>query len=221
LRRVGREGIITVSTIAANRTQTQQSPEVGGVDRERRSLSPGTPGLDVLARDFDELHALVYRYLLHRFFDPELAEELTAQTFYNAAVRISRRPGDIRRVRAWLLRAATNLANTHCRRRRLRQFFLRQFARTKAETTEPQPASDSPAGQRSARVRGVLLALRPKYQTVVALRYYAQMSYAEMAEVLGCREDAVRARLSRALKEMRERLGSGGVCDVPNTPRAR
>ena len=107
---------MTVSTIAANRTETQQGSEVGGLDREQRASSSGTRGLEVLARDFEQLHALVYRYLLHRFFDPELAEELTAQTFYNAAVRISRRPGSVRQVRAWLLRAATNQANTHCRR---------------------------------------------------------------------------------------------------------
>jgi RNA polymerase sigma-70 factor (ECF subfamily) len=175
--------------------------------------SSANKALEVLAAEFEQLHALVYRYLLHRFFDPELAEELTAQTFYNAAVHISRLRGDIRQVRVWLLRAATNLANTHYRRNRLRQFFLHQLARVPPRTTGPQPVSDSPRERRSARVRGALLALRPKYQTVVVLRYYAQMSFADIAEVLGCREDAARARLSRAIQEMRQRLGDGGSDD--------
>jgi RNA polymerase sigma-70 factor (ECF subfamily) len=62
--------------------------------------------------------------------------------------------------------------------------------------------------QESARIRAALLALRPKYQAVVALRYYSQLSVPEISEVLGCRQDAVRTRLSRAMKAMRDRLGS-------------
>ena len=182
-------------------------------DPAAAALSSGSNARQVLATEFDHLHAQVYRYLLHRCFNPELAEELTAQTFYKAATFIGRRRGDIRQVRAWLLRTATNLANTHYRRKRLRQFFLNKLTGSTTETTEPEPRSDSPDGQRRARVRGALLALRPKYQTVVVLRYYAQMSYADIADVLGCRQDAVRARLSRAIEEMRQRLGPDGSPD--------
>lgn len=202
-----------MSTIATSCKVVREDPNVEVVGRVPEAESAADNALGVLAAEFEQLHALVYRYLLHRFFDPELAEELTAQTFYNAAVFTSRLGTEVRQIRVWLLRAATNLANTHYRRNRLRQFFLRQLARVTPTTTDPQSASDSPHGHRLARVRGVLLALRPKYQTVVVLRYYAQMSFADIAAVLGCREDAVRARLSRAIKEMRERLGSSGSCD--------
>lgn len=183
-------------------------------DQVPKASSSGNKAIEVLDSDFQQLHALVYRYLLHRFFNPELAEELTAQTFYNAVVHIARRNGDIRQVRIWLLRAATNLANTHHRRDRLRRSVLRQLEKVTRKATKPPPVSELPDGQRSARVRGVLLALRPKYQTVVVLRYYAQASFADIAGVLGIRQDAVRARLSRAIKEMRQRLNSGGSCDL-------
>ena len=208
---------MAVSMIAPNREEVHRSPEVGVSGRVPKASSSGNESLEVLASDFEQLHALVYRYLLHRFFDPELAEELTAQTFYNAAVYISRLRGDIRQLRVWLLRTATNLANTHYRRNRLRQFVLCQLARVTAKAREPRLVSDSPDGHRSARVRGVLLALRPKYQTVVVLRYYAQMSFADIADVLGCRQDAARARLSRAIREMRQRLDSDGPCDSSNS----
>ncbi len=208
---------MAVSVIATSCGEDQRNPEDGVLGRAREASSSGNKALEVLASDFEQLHALVYRYLLHRFFDRELAEELTAQTFYKAAVYTSRMKGDIRQARVWLLRTATNLANTHYRRSRLRQLFLRQLARVTPSATEPRPVSDSLDGQRPARVRGALLALRPKYQTVVVLRYYAQMSFADIAEVLDCREDAVRARLSRAIKEMRHRLDSGGSCDSSNS----
>jgi RNA polymerase sigma factor (sigma-70 family) len=206
-----------VSTIATSCRVTEENAEAVACGGTRPKSAFGGTAIETLAADFDRLHATVYRYLLHRFFDPELAEELTAQTFYNAAVYISRLDSDIRQIRVWLLRAATNLANTHYRRQRLRRLFLGRLARENPATTEPESASNPTDGKRRAHVRGVLLALRPKYQTVVVLRYYVQMSFAEIAAVLGCREDAARARLSRAIREMRQRLGSREVCDAPQT----
>jgi RNA polymerase sigma-70 factor (ECF subfamily) len=162
--------------------------------------------LAALAEEFGHLYAVVHRYLLHRFFDAELAEELTAETFYKAATHISRMNGDVHVLRVWLLRTAVNVANTHYRRRRLRRLILNHLSIHKPTVTEPESPADSTNGQRLARVRAALLALRPKYQTVVVLRYFTQMSFADIAAVVGCREAAVRARLSRAIREMRERL---------------
>ena len=156
--------------------------------------------------------------MLHRLFDQELAEELTAQTFYRAAASIRRIRGDATQMQVWLLRTATNLANTHHRRTRLRRLLLGRFARTRPTTVDPGPSSDCTDGERLACVRAVLLALPVKYQSVVAMRYYAQMSYDEMAAILGCSTDAVRTRLSRAIKDMRERLGAPGRSTGSTTP---
>jgi len=41
--------------------------------------------LGLLSDGFDQHYAKVFRCLLHRFFDKELAEELTAETFCKAA----------------------------------------------------------------------------------------------------------------------------------------
>jgi RNA polymerase sigma factor (sigma-70 family) len=164
--------------------------------------------LRLLAAEFDRCYAIVYRYLLHRLFDAELAEELAAQTFYKAAVAIHRLPGDAKGVRLWLLRTATNLANSQHRRTRLRRLLLGRFGATIPTVTQPESVSKSIDGNRPARVRAAVLALRPKYQAVVVLRYFAEMSFDEIAAIVGCRPDAVRARLSRAIGELRERLGN-------------
>lgn len=160
-------------------------------------------GLARLGADFDRLCALVYRFLLHRVFDRELAEELTAQTFYRSAAGLARLGDDAQRVQAWVLRVAMHTANTHYRRQRLRQIFLGRFARSRPVAAEPADP------HRLDRVRVALLALPPKHQSVVVLRYYVQLSYDDIAAVLGCRPDAARARLSRALRELRQCLGLG------------
>ena len=191
--------LATVSTAAREMKNTVLDQRTGG------ALGSGSAPLELLVADFPRFYAVVHRYLLHRLFDAELAEELTAETFYKAAATARRLPGNAAGLRAWLLRVATNLANTHYRKRRLHQLLLGRFAKKTLQTTEPDPKPDT--DPRSVRVGGALTALRPKYQAVVVMRFYARLSIREISEVLGCRQDAVRARLSRAINEMRERLG--------------
>jgi len=60
----------------------------------------------------------------------------------------------------------------------------------------------------SEMVEIVLLTLPPRLQTVLTLRYLAEMSVKEIAEVVNCRLGTVKSRLSRGRKLMRERLSN-------------
>ena len=163
--------------------------------------------VELLASQFDRFYRTVLGYLLHRLFDRELAEELTAETLYRAVRFRTQLPGQPRQIQVWLLRTATNLANTHYRRTRWRQRLLERFWRSKPTPPDDDPASDSPEEQRLARVRGVVKDLPPKLQAVVVLRYYLRMPYQDIAEILGCSQATARVRLSLAIREMRRRLG--------------
>ena len=192
------------------------NPVVSERDRpateQARLAETGRNGpLGLLTAEFENCYAVVYRYLLHRLFDAELAEELSAQTFYKAASAVHRLPDDVRGIQMWLLRTATNLANSHHRRTRLRRLLLGRFGATRPTTTQPESVSKSVDGDRPARVRAAVQALRPKYQAVVVLRYFSTLSFDEIASIVGCRPDAVRARLSRAVSELRERLDGDGA----------
>ena len=48
--------------------------------------------------------------------------------------------------------------------------------------------------------------LKPDWRSVVVLRFYTDMSHAEIADVLGCSVATARSRLHRALAELREEL---------------
>ncbi len=184
--------------------ETQTTGAAGGNGEAMRSC--GRP-LELLVSDFDRFYAVVHRYLLHRVFDGELAEDLTAETFYRAATRSRRFPEDSRHAGAWLLKTATNLANTHYRKKRLYRLLPGRLAKARPTVDERSADFRADGGEDPTRVRAAIAALRPKYQAVVVLRYYTQLSVGEISEVLGCRQDAVRARLSRALKKMRDELG--------------
>jgi RNA polymerase sigma-70 factor (ECF subfamily) len=159
-----------------------------------------------LADHFDDLYTNVHRFLLHRLFDRELAEELTAETFFRAARHLHRLPEQPDALRAWLLRVATNAANAHQRRARLTRMFRQLVARVE----EPGAATEK-TPQPIPAVRAALQALPPGMQTVIVLRYYLSLSHADIAVVVGCRVPTARARLSRAVRELRNRLAAFGI----------
>jgi RNA polymerase sigma factor (sigma-70 family) len=163
--------------------------------------------LGLLESYFERFYRRVYAYLLHRLFDRELAEELTAEAFYRAASHHRRLYGDERQIEAWLLRTATRLADSHHRRQRLHHLLLGRFVRTRPVAVTEDPAAGGDADASRMQLQQVLRGLPPGHQSVIVLRYYMQMSVEEMAVVLNCRPETARVRLSRAIKEMRKRLG--------------
>ena len=74
------------------------------------------------------------------------------------------------------------------------------------------PALDDPvvAEEDSAQLRALLADLPPRQREVVLLRHYQNLSYAEVADVLGIREEAARANHYQGLRKLRQRLNPGG-----------
>ena len=105
---------------------------------------------------------------------------------------------------AYVRRILVNTSHRRFRRRR-----VAEHAREPAEL--PDVAVADPAdliGQRSA----LLSALRelPRQRAIVVLRYWEDLSDAQVAAALGCAEGTVRSQASRALAKLR---GSAALAD--------
>lgn len=53
--------------------------------------------------------------------------------------------------------------------------------------------------------------MKPKYRHVLMLRYYEDMTVAEIARVLDCPEGTVKTRLHQALKQLKRSIEPGGA----------
>ncbi len=107
----------------------------------------------------------------------------------------------------WLARIALNVARDRWRKRAPLDFSdlgPRVEEVPDAEGLGPEPELE----RREAldRLARGVAELRPAYRAVIALRYEAEMSYAEMAEALGLPVNTVRTHLRRAKIELRRRL---------------
>jgi RNA polymerase sigma factor (sigma-70 family) len=154
-----------------------------------------------------ERHApAIYRYVRRRVGE-ELAEELTAETFFRAFR--SRRRFDRRHESAlpWLYGIAANLLRMN---RRAEQRRLRAYARV----VETGPHDDLDRRVDSAAVRPALaeaLASLPHAQReVLLLHAWAELSHEEIALALDISAGTVRSRLHRARSHVAERIAPSG-----------
>jgi len=70
--------------------------------------------------------------------------------------------------------------------------------------------SDSDLQKINLALKQAVLALQPKYQTVITLRFFEKMKLIEIAEVLDQNPATIRSQLSRALKRLRKGLEAAG-----------
>jgi RNA polymerase sigma-70 factor (ECF subfamily) len=75
----------------------------------------------------------------------------------------------------------------------------------------PGPEEATLNNERSIFVQGLLDELSPDYRLAVVLRYWYDLSYAEIAEMLETTESAIKSRLFRARQALANQLESQSV----------
>ena len=147
---------------------------------------------------------LIYRYLVRRS-GPDIAEDLTAQTFMEAWRTRDRYDPDRGSVSAWLHGIAVNLMRHHWRAERRR---LAAYARTVPDP-DPVPTDGAVVDQVAAQqqwtdVAAAMAQLSGPDRDILTLACWQDLSYGEIAAALTLPIGTVRSRLHRA----RARLAS-------------
>jgi RNA polymerase sigma-70 factor (ECF subfamily) len=142
----------------------------------------------------------LYAYAATLLRDPAAAEDITAQAFERAYRR--RRTFDRRRgeERAWLFGIARNAALDELRRRRR----LASLVAEPAASEEAEAVDDADVALRRTAVRAALAQLSARDREIVALKFHAGLSNADLARVLGISESAAGTRLHRVMEKLRE-----------------
>jgi len=152
----------------------------------------------------------VYAAALRTVRDPHAAEDVTQTVF--CILGRKARPLAEREVSisAWLVTTARFTA-IDARRRLLRQReHERRAARLKPESDEGenQRANGTPI---LALLQDGLARLKQNDRRVIVLRYLENRGMRELAQEMGCTEEAARQRLGRALEKLRQTRGAMGV----------
>jgi RNA polymerase sigma factor (sigma-70 family) len=144
----------------------------------------------------------LYAFLSYRTGDRVLAEDLLADTFER--VLRARRGYDRRRAseRTWLYAIALN-----CVRDNARRATAETRALTRVGGGESGGAQYEDVVERREALHEALSCLSADEREVVALRFGADLTLADIAAVVGEPRSTVEARLYRGLRKLRDELG--------------
>jgi len=156
---------------------------------------------------FDRYYSEVHRYLVNRLAEPAVAEELAAETFLRAFAARRRYRHTDATARAWLFTIATNLLRDEFRARRRRGSLLERLAREREALELPALAADP-------ELRVALAGLPVQEREALLLFAWADLSYEEIALVLGVRLGTVRSRIHRARVKLRSLLEPDTQCST-------
>lgn len=150
----------------------------------------------------------VFHYCVRRLFDRHSAEDVTSTVFTKVMHNLSSFAGEATHFRYWLLRIATNAINDHLRDAKRRADAMQRVARNTRAKSVVAVDTDDELLEKKALLEQALLSLKPKYQTVITLRFFEHMKLIEIAACLGKSPSTVRTWLSRATGKLRKKLGA-------------
>jgi RNA polymerase sigma-70 factor (ECF subfamily) len=167
-----------------------------------REFKAGSAGaFDAIVGRFQDR---IYRLACVWLYDPQNADDATQEVFLRAHKGLRRfhfRAAPF----TWLYRTTRYVCNEFNRRR-------------KTEPLDDEP-TDSGAGpdrqvtevETATRVRALVAGLPDRQREVVICRVFEELSVAETASAMGCREGTVKALLHKATQRLRIDIESAGL----------
>ena len=158
---------------------------------------------------YREYFTPVYRYTLSLVHDPDMAEEITQETFFRALKKINDYRGEAS-LKVWLCQIARNLSFDS----------LKRQSKTTALTKHGDESDDYelPAGsesdpeeqllrkQTAMKIHRILHDLKEPYKEVFQLRTFGDLSFAEISELFGKSESWARVTYYRSRMMIKEEL---------------
>ena len=158
---------------------------------------------------YREYFTPVYRYTLSLVHDPDMAEEITQETFFRALKKVNDYRGEAS-LKVWLCRIARNLSFDS----------LKRQSKTTALTKHDDESDDYelPAGsesdpeeqllrkQTAMKIHRILHDLREPYKEVFQLRTFGDLSFADIGELFGKSESWARVTYYRSRMMIKEEL---------------
>lgn len=145
----------------------------------------------------------IYYMLLKMVNNRSDAEDLTIEAFGKAFKNITQYTPNYA-FSTWLFKIATNNCIDFIRKKKANLVSLdhttddQENMTTPLQSDSPDPEEDMIKNQRMALTRSVVEKLKPRYKTLVELRYFKEYSYEEIANELSLPIGTVKAQLFRA-----------------------
>jgi RNA polymerase sigma-70 factor (ECF subfamily) len=158
---------------------------------------------EALGRLYEMHYERILGFCVYRLFNKEIAEDITSAVFLEVARSISLFRGQtVKDFQSWLYAIAANQANAYIRKTSRRKKLLEEAAGSMMDFT----AEGTDNSLDWPKLYTAILKLKPQHQTIVTLRFFENLQYEQIAQILDIKEATLRVRLHRILNELRNNL---------------
>ena len=157
-------------------------------------------------KSFDELvkryYPQSYQFFFRMVYDPMEADDLCQETF----IRVYKGLKKFRyesQFTTWLYRISVNVANSYFRKRQLMEIFTSERNLEHISIDEPYESQGF-----EPSIWKAIQKLPRKQRMVLILRVFQQLSFKELAGVIGISENSAKVNYYHAINRMKELIGS-------------
>jgi len=182
------------------------------------------PSEDLMARiaegDDSAFETLVHRYqtsilnLIYRFIGDRTQAKDLAQEVFIRVWQSARTYQPKAKFTTWIYRITANLCLNELKSARRKKWFSFNHSNEDAENTIEETLSDGApsaedlllAKERSRQIANALQSLSENQRMALVLKRYDDLSYAEIAQIIGCSVSAVESLLVRAKRTLQKKI---------------
>jgi len=162
----------------------------------------------------------IYSYIYYRTSNSHDAEDLTSRVFFRAMSHIEHYVDKGLPFQAWLYRIAHNLvANWHRDKGRRKIIPLDEFVASGLKSDAPEDETE--ADEEREHLLKAIRNLPTDRQQLLYLKFVDHKSNAEIGEILGRSEGAIKSLYHRTLTALRDELEQPTLAEAEPLPRKR
>jgi RNA polymerase sigma-70 factor, ECF subfamily len=161
---------------------------------------------------YDRYSARIYNFAFRFLKNAEAAEDATQEVFVKMMKHANQFQGDAK-LSTWLFSITANWCRDYLRKADNKAKEAEDVLVTLPAPNELGPEKTLQQREDAARIQRALQALTPEQREAILLSRYQGLSYAEIAQIAGCSEGAVKTRVFRAMETLKKALtaeASGG-----------
>ncbi len=153
---------------------------------------------------YDEYFHEIYRYVLYRINDPDLAADIASDVFIRLLEAVHAKRGPTTNLKGWLIATASHIVTDH-----LRKKYRHPEDEIPASLPDPEPdiTAQLDFREQNRNVKEALLKLTAEQQHVLSLRFGQGYSLEETAYLMNKNVNAVKALQFRALAALQREIG--------------